>query len=305
MEILELKNVSKRFGTLEVINDLSFSVPEHSVFGFIGKNGAGKTTTMKMILGFLAADQGEIRVLGEKVSYGNTKTNRHIGYLPDVPEFYGYMSPREYLRLCGEVSGLNKDRIVDRTNELLPLVGLDGVNRRIRSFSRGMKQRLGIAQALLGEPKLLICDEPTSALDPVGRKEILDILSLAKARTTIIFSTHILSDVERICDSIGMLHQGKLVVQGSVTEIKNSYSTDVIRLEVGAECQTDQISKELKQMNFISRIVINENKIDIQMTNAEQYGMNILAYFVEKKIPVLKYELLEPSLENVFLEVVG
>ncbi len=305
MEILELKNVSKSFGTLSVINDLSFSVPEHCVFGFIGKNGAGKTTTMKMILGFLAADQGEIRVLGEKVSYGNTKTNRYIGYLPDVPEFYGYMSPKEYLRLCGEVSGLKKDMITDRTNELLQLVGLEGVNRRIRGFSRGMKQRLGIAQALLGEPKLLICDEPTSALDPVGRKEILDILSLAKARTTIIFSTHILSDVERVCDSIGMLHQGKLVVQGSVTEIKNSYSTDVIRLELGGGSNVDQISKELKRMNFVSKIVIKENTMDIQMTNAEQYGINVLAYLVEQKIPVLKYELLEPSLENVFLEVVG
>ena len=300
-----MKNVSKRFGTLEVINDLSFSVPEHCVFGFIGKNGAGKTTTMKMILGFLAADQGEIRVFGEKVSYGNTKTNRYIGYLPDVPEFYGYMNPKEYLRLCGEVSGLKKDKIADRTNELLNLVGLEGTNRRIRGFSRGMKQRLGIAQALLGEPKLLICDEPTSALDPVGRKEILDILSLAKTRTTIIFSTHILSDVERICDSIGMLHQGKLVVQGSVAEIKNSYSTDVIRLEVGGGSKVDQISKELLQMNFVSKIVTKDNKIDIQMTNAEQYGMNILAYLVEQKIPVLKYELLEPSLENVFLEVVG
>lgn len=305
MEILELKNVSKRFGSLSVVNDLSFSVPEHCVFGFIGKNGAGKTTTMKMILGFLEADQGEIRVLGEKVNYGNTKTNRYIGYLPDVPEFYGYMNPKEYLKLCGQVSGLEKARIADRTNELLHLVGLEGVNRRIRGFSRGMKQRLGIAQALLGEPKLLICDEPTSALDPVGRKDILDILSLAKASTTIIFSTHILSDVERVCDSIGMLHQGKFVVQGSVTKIKNSYSTDMIRLELEAGSNLDQISKELMQINSVSKVAINDNKFDIQMTNFEQCGMSILAYLVERKIPVIKYERLEPSLENVFLEVVG
>ncbi len=305
MEILEVKNVSKRFGDLEVIKDLSFSVPEHCVFGFIGKNGAGKTTTMKMILGFLAADQGEIRIFGEKVSYGAAKTNRYIGYLPDVPEFYGYMNPKEYLKLCGEVSGLKKDIITDRTKELLDLVGLEGVNRRIRGFSRGMKQRLGIAQALLGEPKLLICDEPTSALDPVGRKEILDILSLARARTTIVFSTHILSDVERICDSIGMLDQGKIVVQGSVTEIKNNYSRDVIRLEVAMGNKTEQISKELVQMNSVSKIMTKDNKLDIQITNAEQAGMDILAYLVQQKIPVLRYELLEPSLENVFLEVVG
>ncbi|HHV11427.1 MAG TPA: ABC transporter ATP-binding protein [Clostridiales bacterium] len=305
MEILELKNVSKRFGDLEVIKDLSFSVPEHCVFGFIGKNGAGKTTTMKMILGFLAADQGEIRIFGERVTYGNTKTNRHIGYLPDVPEFYGYMSPKEYLKLCGEVSGLKKGIITERTKELLGLVGLEGVNRRIRGFSRGMKQRLGIAQALLGEPRLLICDEPTSALDPVGRKEILDILSLAKARTTIVFSTHILSDVERICDSIGMLDQGKIVVQGSVTEIKNNHRRDVIRLEVAIESKVEQVSKELMQMDFVSEIKINNNKLDIQITNAGQAGMDILGYLVQQRIPVLRYELLEPSLENVFLEVIG
>lgn len=305
MDILELKKVSKRFGALEVINELSFSVPEHCVFGFIGKNGAGKTTTMKMILGFLAADQGEIRILGEKVCYGNTKTNRYIGYLPDVPEFYGYMNPKEYLKLCGEVSGLNKERIAIRTKELLHLVGLEGANRRIRGFSRGMKQRLGIAQALLGEPKLLICDEPTSALDPVGRKEILDILSLAKAKTTIVFSTHILSDVERICDNIGMLHQGKLVVEGSVGEIKNRYSTDTIRLEVALGSTLTSLEAELLHMNYVSRIIRNENKLDLQVTNADQCSVDILAYLVEKKIPILKYERLEPSLENVFLEVVG
>ena len=305
MNILELKNVSKRFGELEVIKELSFMVPEHSVFGFIGKNGAGKTTTMKMILGFLQQEGGEIRVCGEKVVYGNTKTNRQIGYLPDVPEFYGYMNPKEYLHLCGEVAGLKKELIASRTKELLTLVGLEGVNRRIRGFSRGMKQRLGIAQALLSEPKLLICDEPTSALDPVGRKEILDILSVARERTTIVFSTHILSDVERICDSIGVLDQGKLVLQGTVADIKNNYRKDALQLEIGANYNLEQLSEGLGKLPFVSGIKANGNKIDLQMTNAEQFGPEVLAHLVAKKVPLLRYEVMEPSLENVFLEVVG
>lgn len=305
MSVLELNNVSKSFGDMQVIKNLSFHVPEHSVFGFIGKNGAGKTTTMKMILGFLAQDSGEIRVCGEKVVYGNTKTNRHIGYLPDVPEFYSYMSPKEYLQLCGEVTGLKKELITNRSKELLAMVGLEGVNRKIRGFSRGMKQRLGIAQALLNEPKLLICDEPTSALDPVGRKEILDILSLAREKTTIVFSTHILSDVERICDNIGMLNDGKLVLQGTVGEIKESYRKDTLQLEIPSKVNVKQLAAGLSKLAFVSGTNTMGNKIDIQVTNAEQFGSEILAYLVKEKVPLTRYEILEPSLENVFLEVVG
>ena len=184
MDVLTIQNLNKNFGSKEVLGGLDMSVPEHSIFGFIGKNGAGKTTTMKAILGLLKADSGEIYVMGERVRFGQTNTNRHIGYLPDVPEFYSYMTPHEYLTLCGEVCGMGKADIVTRSKELLELVGLERERHRIKGFSRGMKQRLGIAQALLNRPKLLICDEPTSALDPAGRKEILDILLAAKENTT-------------------------------------------------------------------------------------------------------------------------
>ena len=305
MNILELKNIRKQFGDLEVIKDLSFSVPEHSVFGFIGKNGAGKTTTMKMILGFLEPSAGEITVCGEKVAYGNTKTNRFIGYLPDVPEFYGYMSPKEYLRLCGEITGLPKEQITTRSTELLHLVGLDSANRRIRGFSRGMKQRLGIAQALLNEPQLLICDEPTSALDPIGRKEILDILSVARERTTIVFSTHILSDVERICDSIGMLNDGKLVLQGTVQEIKNERRKDAVSIEVESGQVALQLADKIRSLPFVLEAAVEDSSIHIQLTKAQKFGKELMALIVREDISVLRYEILEPSLENVFLEVVG
>lgn len=305
MDILELRNLQKQFGSLEVIKDLSFSVPEHTVFGFIGKNGAGKTTTMKMILGFLQPTAGEIYVCGEKVAYGNTKTNRNIGYLPDVPEFYGYMSPIEYLRLCGDITGLSRENTLTRSKELLNLVGLDNINRRIRGFSRGMKQRLGIAQALLNEPKLLICDEPTSALDPIGRKEILDILSVARERTTIVFSTHILSDVERICDSIGVLNEGKLVLQGTVQEIKNERRKDTVLIESNSKETAARLAELVKNLPFVTEAIPEDNSIHIKLTKAEKYGRELMALLVKEDIPVLRYEILEPSLENVFLEVVG
>ena len=176
MDMLTVTDVRKSFGSKVVVDGLSFSIPKNSIFGFVGENGAGKTTTMKMILGLMRMDSGEILVDGTKVIYGNTPTNRKIGYLPDVPEFYTYMTPREYLRFCGQITGLSAKEINPRVDELLQRVGLANENKKIKGFSRGMKQRLGIAQALMGKPMLLICDEPTSALDPLGRKEILDIL---------------------------------------------------------------------------------------------------------------------------------
>lgn len=226
MNVLSIQNLSKSFGKRKIIDNLNMSVPEGSVFGFIGQNGAGKTTTMKMILGLLRPDQGEIRVCGEPVRFGQTKTNQSIGYLPDVPEFYNYMTPFQYLTLCGEIIGMTDAEIRQRGRELLSLAGLEGVKTKIGGFSRGMKQRLGIAQALLARPKLLICDEPTSALDPAGRKEILDILRKISADTTVLFSTHILSDVERVCDHAALLSRGTIAAGGALAEIKALRGTE-------------------------------------------------------------------------------
>lgn len=304
MDILKIEHLSKKFGDFKVLDDLSFYVKEHSVFGFIGKNGAGKTTTMKMILGFLKPSQGEIYVCGEKVVYGNTKTNKYIGYLPDVPEYYGYMTPTEYLKLCGQISGLKSSEIKRKTEELLELVGLHGINRKIHGFSRGMKQRLGVAQALINEPKLLICDEPTSALDPLGRKELMDILLSIKDRTTIIFSTHILSDVERISDDIGILNNGKLVLQGDLAAIKNKYRHDSIFIEAIDTSSLSLLKNKLNIINSVHDIKVKDNGLVINVSDINYTGKKIIEIIAAEKIAISKYEILEPSLENVFLEVI-
>ena len=154
MNVLTIQGLSKAFGGQKIIDNLNMTVPEGSIFGFIGQNGAGKTTTMKMVLGLLRPDQGEITICNEPVHFGQTKTNQYIGYLPDVPEFYDYMTPIRYLALCGEIIGLPKAETYQRGEELLSLVVLGNVKKTIGGFSRGMKQRLGIAQALLTRPKL-------------------------------------------------------------------------------------------------------------------------------------------------------
>lgn len=299
MEMLTLSHVAKRFGGKEVLRDVSFSVPEHTVFGFVGQNGAGKTTTMKIILGLLRADGGEIRVNGAPVRYGDTKTNRDIGYLPDVPEFYSFMTPAEYLNFCGEITKMPAAEIRSRTEELLRLVGLSEEKRRIKGFSRGMKQRLGIAQALLNRPKLLICDEPTSALDPVGRKEILDILSAAKDRTTVLFSTHILSDVERISDEIAFLHHGSIALHGTLEEIRDVHKSTGFEIEL--ERPEDSVPL-LSAFPALKRI----GSAQLLLENASQSQIEeLLRELAVRHLPVLRLEKQEPTLESLFLEVVG
>lgn len=304
MNILEIKHLSKEFHGNHVIRDLNLLVPEHSVYGFLGQNGAGKTTTMKMILGFLKPENGTISVCGETVAYGETKTNRYIGYLPDVPEFYHYMTPKEYLKLCGRITGMKDDNIRKKSLELLELVGLDGVERKIRGFSRGMKQRLGIAQALLNEPRLLICDEPTSALDPIGRKEILDILMVAKEKTTVLFSTHILSDVEKICDHIALLHKGELALSGSLAELKESRRMDTIRIELGVKNNVQNLAEDIRKMPQVRTVTVEDNYVLVQVKELEKSSELIIKLLADEKYFITKYEVLEPTLENLFMEVV-
>lgn len=342
-DILVIDGLSKKFGDHQVLNSISMKVKEGAFFGFIGQNGAGKTTTMKNILGLMKPDEGTITVCGKKVTYGQNVTNQYIGYLPDVPEFYPYMTASEYLGLCADITGIAGIEKKNRIEEMLTLVGLADVRHKVGTYSRGMKQRLGIAQALLNHPRLLICDEPTSALDPVGRKEILDILK--KSGTTVIFSTHILSDVERICDTVAVLHQGKIVLEGDLQLLKEQNATDTVFIEFANESEKlrwkkansfnidneidkrigtdsnvdgtlyspDQQSKEQKSKERRNKdqqdkegwivqetedSVILHMKADITMRNT------LLRMIADQGILIKKFEMQEPTLENIFMEAV-
>lgn len=303
MNILTVNNLRKTFNGNDVIKDLSFSIKEKQIFGFLGKNGAGKTTTMKIILGFLKADCGEILVFDEKVNFGNTKTNRFIGYLPDVPEFYDYMTSKEYLNLCGEITGLSKSEIKERTEEMLNLVGLKDENNRIGKFSRGMKQRLGIAQALFNRPKLLICDEPTSALDPIGRKEILDILLKIKEHTTVLFSTHILQDVERVCDEFLILNDGVNCLNGNISDIKNMGLKDKISVEFFNIEDRDLFLNKFETNNI--KVELNDcSAIFSSFENLKYIENRIFKTVLDNDLLIGSYNIIKPSLEDLFIEVI-
>lgn len=293
--MLQISDLSIKFKDKEVLKGLNLNVPTNSVFGFVGKNGAGKTTTMKIILGLLKPDNGKVYVNGEEVSYGYTYTNKYIGFLPDVPEFYSFMTAEEFLKFCAEITEIKKEEINNRIKEVLTLVGLENEKHKIKGFSRGMKQRLGIAQALLNKPKLLICDEPTSALDPIGRKEILDILKSVSSETTVLFSTHILSDVERICTDVAIINDGVIEICGKLNEIKNINPKEEIVLEV------ENVNDQKKLLEEFSFIVNKDNKLVFIANDNTLY--DVLDFISKNKISLTKLEKLEPTLESLFMEV--
>ena len=296
MDMLHITGLCKSFGDKEVLRGVDLAVPEHSIFGFIGKNGSGKTTTMKTVLGLLKPDAGEITVNGERVTFGENNTNKYIGYLPDVPEFYSFMTAEEYLRFCAEITDMSREEIDARVSELLTLVGLIGEKHRIKGYSRGMKQRLGIAQALLNRPKLLICDEPTSALDPVGRKEILDILTSVREQTTVLFSTHILSDVERICTDVAFLNGGVIEMQGKLADIKANSRGNEYQIETEGEGCIEKLCGAFDKMQ-----ATDKNKAVFY--ESDYAVSDVLRFVADAEIPIIRIERAELDLEDLFMEV--
>jgi ABC-2 type transport system ATP-binding protein len=311
MPILEIEHLQKGFKDVTVLKGLNLSVEKGCVYGFIGKNGAGKTTTMRIITGLLKPDGGTVRVNGKTVAFGETPTNRVIGYLPDVPEFYGFMNAWEYLAMSASITRMERGAAQRKARELIGVVGLeDGAKRRIKGYSRGMKQRLGIAQALLHDPLLLVCDEPTSALDPQGRAEVLQILEDIKERTTVLFSTHILADVERICDSIGILEDGRLKLEGGIRQIREAQGRPSVQIAVDSQAvpyeRFKALADELAALPFVRSAKESSATLILEIDSVAQYGPALLARLAAASdVRVLSYKVVQPSLESLYLEVIA
>jgi ABC-2 type transport system ATP-binding protein len=223
--VLEVKNLVKRFHIgffrtrVDAVRSVSFHVQKGEIFGLLGPNGAGKTTTIKTLMGLIRPTGGEISIFDG--DFKDPEVRRKVGYLPENPYFHEYLTPRELLAFHGRLAGLSKPEIEDRTDHLIAHVGLaEAANRPLRKFSKGMLQRVGLAQALLASPELLVLDEPMSGLDPLGRKFVTDLMTtLNDGGTTILFSSHILSDVERLCDRVVILNKGRKAAEGSIDEL--------------------------------------------------------------------------------------
>jgi len=215
-----ITGLTKVYGEAQALAGVDLVVPEGSVFGFLGPNGAGKTTTLRILAGLARPTAGSATIFGLDTTRDADAVHAMIGYLPDVPGFYKWMTATEYLELSAKLFGLPAAVRRERIETLLELAGLDGVDTKVGGYSRGMKQRLGVAQALINSPRLLLLDEPTSALDPIGRREVLEMIAALAGRTTVFFSTHILADVERVCDTVAVLAGGRVVEQAGIDELK-------------------------------------------------------------------------------------
>ena len=231
---------------VQALSGLSLSVRRGEIYGFLGPNGAGKTTTLKILLGLMRATSGHAEVLG--VPAGDVNVHRQIGFLPESPYFYDYLTAEEFLMFYGELAGLIREELTSRVTTLLEMLGLEEARKRqLRRFSKGMLQRVGLAQALIHDPELIILDEPMSGLDPVGRKQVRDlILSLRDKGKTVFFSTHIIPDVEMICDRVAIIIKGKLLATGRVEELANDGHTHPVEV-VWEGLKGDEIA-ELKNM---------------------------------------------------------
>jgi len=301
MAAINISNLSKKFGDFSAVSDLSFSVTENHIVGFLGPNGAGKTTTIRMLIGLSKPTSGQIEIAGKEITFGDSSSNHLFGYLPEQPSFYGWMTGREYLNFAGESFGLQLAERKNRINELLDLVDLkEAGKKRIVTYSNGMKQRLGIAQALINKPKVLIMDEPVSALDPIGRREVLSIIGKLKKEMTIFLSTHILSDVDRICDDIVMINKGKLVTTSSLPDLKSKYAAEV--LEVEFESDPETIINVLEKESWAKKIKKDGTTLRIWLDDENAIRANQpLKFFANCNIGIIRYGLTLPDIEDIFV----
>ncbi|MCP1156815.1 ABC transporter ATP-binding protein [Bacillus infantis] len=299
MALLKADDLVKRFGNMNAVKGINFYIEEGRCVSLLGPNGAGKTTTLKMLSGLLEPTSGSIDFKGKKAK----DLRQFIGYLPQYPAFFNWMSGKEFLVFAGQLAKLSRKEAEIRSEELLERVGLaDAKKRRIRGYSGGMKQRLGLAQALIHRPSLLILDEPVSALDPLGRREVLDMMREIKEETTILFSTHVLHDAEEISDDILIMHAGEIAVSGSQGSVMAEYQQPIIQVEF--ESPAADWLKSIADYGFVSEVNTQGNKASIVLKDMVEAKQKLLKDIVDLELPIRKFEVSQTTLEDLFMKVV-
>jgi ABC-2 type transport system ATP-binding protein len=308
-QAIRCEGLSKAFGRTRALQGLELAVPAGAVFGFLGPNGAGKTTTMRLLAGLARPSAGSAWICGQKVRAGSREIARLVGYLPEEPAFYGWMRPREFLDYVARLFGFGPAERQRRVEMVLETVGLQDVaGRRISGLSRGMRQRLGLAQALVHGPRVLLLDEPASALDPIGRREILEFIRALAPDCTVFFSTHILADVERICDQVAVIANGRLVVQARTEELLRRYALPVFEVEVepGQGVALQRWLQELGAAGWLLGVshAADGNSARILCREVSEARQALIAGLAQASLPITRLELVRPSLEEVFVRLV-
>jgi ABC-2 type transport system ATP-binding protein len=302
------QGLTKRYGSILALDALDLSVPAGAIFGCLGPNGAGKTTLVRLLTGLSTPSAGRASVVGLDVATRQLALHRRIGTLEQQPQFYAWMRGRELLAFVGELYGLRGSELRRRIDEALETTGLtDAANRRIGGYSGGMRQRIGLAQALLNQPEVLFLDEPVSSLDPAGRHDILGVIAGLRGKATVFMSTHILADVERVCDQVAILNKGRLVVASSVAELQERYAQPVFVLEPepGQSDQVDALMAALSQAPWIGQVVSEQGEIRVVARDTAAAMRELLPLVAQHGVMLQRFERGRPSLEDIFLRLVG
>lgn len=303
MELVKAEELTKHFGKATAVERISFTLPEGRCTALLGPNGAGKTTTLKMLSGLLQPTGGSIRFHG---GTAGKDIRSLIGYLPQYPAFYGWMTGREYLEYVGRLAYMTKRDAKDRAAELLQWVGLaEAKNRRIAGYSGGMKQRLGIAQALIHRPRLLILDEPVSALDPIGRREVLELIRHMKLETTILFSTHVLHDAEEVSDDVLIMRAGKIAVSGSLEQLRKQGRQPLVIVEGDGSLEPWGRGLSERLGEWIESAEVSGTSARLVVRDMDKAKLALMADLVAHQVPVRKFAASETSLEDLFMKVAG
>jgi ABC-2 type transport system ATP-binding protein len=305
---IEASGLTKRFGRLLALDRLDLVVPRGSIFGLLGPNGAGKTTTIRILTGLARPTAGRASVAGVAVGVDRPELRRRLGYLDQDPRFYTWMKGRELLDLVGRLHGLAGSELRSRVAEMLERTGLStAAERRIGGYSGGMRQRLGIAQALLHAPQIVFLDEPVSSLDPEGRRDLLELIAGLRGEATVVFSTHLLSDVERICDRIAILDRGRLVIEGPLGELLDAHARPILRLvpAPGQDDLVDLLVGRLRAAPWTTDVTVAGGIIRVIVSDPKAAASGVLSLTVATGVVLDLFERARPTLEDVFLEVVG
>ncbi|PKR76948.1 ABC transporter ATP-binding protein [Halalkalibacillus sediminis] len=300
MSLVSVNHLIKAYKDKKAVDDISFSLNQGKCVALLGPNGAGKTTTLRMLAGFIKPTDGSITFNEDSLP---SDFRKYVGYLPQFPVFHNWMTGKEFLVYVGELSHLSKGDAQKRADELLTLVHLsDAKDQRIGKYSGGMKQRLGIAQALIHSPKLIMLDEPVSSLDPIGRREVLNLMRELKKDATILFSTHILNDAEEVSEEILMLNHGKIVKHGAIEDIDAVQDTVTILLSFSDEPKF--IEERLKEVETIFQVTREDHHFELSVHDLDLARKQIIEMVHKENWKLNKFEVARSTLEDVFMKAV-
>jgi len=307
--VIQTSGLSKSFGETKALVSLDLKVPKNSIFGFLGPNGAGKTTTMKLLLGQNRPTSGSATIFGQDIVSESISVRARIGFLPQKIRFYEYMTAREILNFSMRFYYKGpKNLIKQRVDEILKMVSLDGLaDRPVKGFSGGERQRLGLGQAEVNHPELLILDEPAASLDPIGRRDLLKVMDNLRKDSTIFYSTHILDDVQKVSDTVAILNKGRLITQGPIEEILKGGEGTVYAVKLrGAD--VDDLRSRLSAQSWISSVSVEQNagvsEWQINVSDDEAAEDNLLGIVQSKGIKVLDYGEKAVELEDIFIKLI-